>query len=88
MFTCLSLWDVARACHTAGLPFWLPPLPDTERYRIVRLRTEAVLADFAGDARLARQARRDALALADRLGIAVEAGELRMELAARRAGGN
>ena len=86
MFTCLSLWDVARACRRAGIAFWHPPLPTTERYRLVGLRTEAVLAEFAGEAHEAERARRGALAIARRLGLAIEGGELRSELDAGAGG--
>lgn len=83
MFSRLSLWTVARARLRAGAGFEMPELPEGERYRLVRLRTEAVIAEHSGDRKTAEEANRQALAIAEQLSLPVESRELLAELAAQ-----
>ncbi|MGH7686213.1 MAG: hypothetical protein ACREN2_05285 [Candidatus Dormibacteria bacterium] len=79
MFAHLSIWHVAAAQLRAGEPATIPDLPDTPRYDVVRLRCDAVIADLTGRGREAARLRREALDLAERLMLRVDADELRAE---------
>ena len=76
MFGHLALWAVADARLWAGSSFSMPALAETDRYRVVRLRTKSVLAAHAGDRAGAEEALALALELAERLGLVVEAREI------------
>ncbi len=81
MFAFLSLWTVAEACLRSNAAFTIPTLPAGDRYGLVDMRTRAVLAQHAGAQDEAARYRQDCLALAEDLGLAVEAHELREEIA-------
>lgn len=77
MFTWLSLWLVAEAVLRDGGAFALPALPDTPRYDLVRLRTEAIVARHHGDNSRSVRLLREALNVAEQLELGPEAAELR-----------
>lgn len=79
MFAHLSIWHVAAAQLRAGEPATVPDLPDTPRYDVVRLRCDAVIAQHDGRTRDAARLRREALDLAERLMLRIDADELRAE---------
>jgi hypothetical protein len=79
MFSLVALGDLAEARLRAGARFEIPELPEGERYRLVRLRAEAVIAEHSGDRNAADDARRQALAIAEQLSLRVEAAQLREE---------
>lgn len=76
MFAHLSLWTVAQARLRAVGQFEPPELPAGERYRLVRLRVTAVMADHLDRRADSEQACREALAIAERLELPVEVRQL------------
>ena len=81
MFCHLSLWTVADALLRSGRRFEAPGLPAGDRYRVVALRTRAVVEAHAGRAAAAAAARTEALEIAERLELPVLVRQLRAELA-------
>jgi hypothetical protein len=76
MFAHLSGWTVAEALLRKGALYSPPELPDGDRYRLVALRTEAVVARLAGRPAPAESALGEARELASRLDLPLQAAEL------------
>ena len=80
MFAHLSLWTVLDAMVRSGKRAVFPSLPETPRYDVVRLRAQAVLEGHEGKVLQAIQLQQEALTIAERLELAIEAAELRDEI--------
>ena len=80
MFCHLSLWTVADALLRAGEGFEPPRLPGGDRYRVVALRTRAVMDAHAGRPAAATAARCEALEIAERLELPILVRQLRAEV--------